>query len=71
LSSRLGKRKKRKLFLIRAIRELKEETGIKAKKIEQIGTFLIAPHFTNEKIYVFVATELEFENFNPEEKRNN
>jgi len=63
-----GKKKKEETILDTAIRELKEETGYKAKKIEQIGTFLIAPHFTNEKIYVFVATELEFENFNPEEK---
>jgi ADP-ribose pyrophosphatase len=63
-----GKKKKVETIYETAIRELKEETGYKATKIEQIGTFFMAPHFTNEKIYVFVATDLEFGFFNHGEK---
>ncbi len=41
-----------------AIRELKEETGVTAKKIEYIFEFYTSPGFSNEKMYLFVATEL-------------
>lgn len=41
-----------------ALRELEEETGYVADKISLLGTFYTAPHFTNEKVYVFVATQL-------------
>ncbi|WMM26479.1 NUDIX hydrolase [Tissierella sp. MB52-C2] len=41
-----------------AIRELKEETGLEAKKIEYISEFYTSPGFCNEKIYLFLATDL-------------
>ncbi|HEY8781058.1 MAG TPA: NUDIX hydrolase [Mucilaginibacter sp.] len=42
-----------------ALRELEEETGFKATQLTLIGEFYTAPHFTNEKVYVFVAMQIE------------
>jgi ADP-ribose pyrophosphatase len=42
-----------------AIRELKEETGCTAQNIEYLFTVLTTPGFTDERIHVFMATELE------------
>ncbi|MEM3832990.1 MAG: NUDIX hydrolase [Thermoprotei archaeon] len=42
-----------------AIRELEEETGYKAHKIEKLGAFYSAPGYSNEILHVFVAEELE------------
>lgn len=50
-----------------AIRELIEETGYKAGKMEYILEFYTSPGFTNEKIYLFLATELEYVEENPGE----
>lgn len=41
-----------------AIRELKEETGIIAENLEYICEFYTSPGFSNEKIYLFIATGL-------------
>lgn len=41
-----------------AVRELREETGCTAKKMEHLYTFYTTPGFTDEKIHLFVATEL-------------
>lgn len=41
-----------------ALRELKEETGYEANKLEYLLDFYTSPGFTNEKIYLFLATEL-------------
>lgn len=41
-----------------ARRELEEETGLIAKKMEYLGEFYPSCGFTNEKIYIFVATDL-------------
>jgi ADP-ribose pyrophosphatase len=41
-----------------AIRELKEETGCSAAKIEPLTTFLTTPGFTDEIIHLFMATGL-------------
>ncbi len=41
-----------------AIRELKEETGYEAKKLEYLLEFYTSPGFSNEKIYLFLATDL-------------
>ncbi len=40
-------------------RELKEETGYSAHKIELIHTFCMSPGILDEKMYFFVASELE------------
>jgi ADP-ribose pyrophosphatase len=41
-----------------AIRELEEEIGIKAAKIEKLTEFYVSPGFLTEKMHVFLATAL-------------
>lgn len=41
-----------------AIRELKEETGFSSDKIEYITEFYTSPGFSDEKMYLFLATQL-------------
>lgn len=41
-----------------AIRELKEETGIVAQKVESLGFIIPTPGFCDEKLYLYLATEL-------------
>jgi len=50
-----------------ALRELKEETGYKAGKIKLIYEFYTSPGFTNEKVYLFEASDLIFEGTNLDE----
>lgn len=40
------------------IRELKEETGLVAEKLEYLLEFYTSPGFSNEKVYLFLATGL-------------
>lgn len=42
-----------------AARELKEETGCRAERLEFLTTVLTTPGFTDEKIHLFMATGLE------------
>lgn len=42
-----------------AARELEEETGYKAGHLEPLCEFYTTPGFTNEKLFAFVATDLE------------
>ena len=41
-----------------AIREVEEETGFKVGRLEPLGWIWTTPGFTNEKIWLFLATEL-------------
>lgn len=41
-----------------AIRELEEEVGVVAGKVELITEFYVSPGFLTEKMYVFLATSL-------------
>jgi len=41
-----------------AIRELEEEIGVTAAKVEKITEFYVSPGFLTEKMYVFLATGL-------------
>lgn len=41
-----------------ARRELEEEIGVTAAKLEKIAEFYVSPGFLTEKMYVFLATEL-------------
>jgi ADP-ribose pyrophosphatase len=50
-----------------AVRELKEETGIVAKKFEEIMQLHLSNSATDEHAYVFLATDLTFEEAEPEE----
>lgn len=43
-----------------ALRELEEETGYKAGKIKLLYEFYTSPGFSNEKVYLFEATDLVF-----------
>ncbi len=45
---------------VAAKRELEEEIGAKAKSFEHIGVFYPSPGYTNEKIYMYLAKDLEF-----------
>lgn len=42
-----------------ARRELEEETGYRAGRLEPLNSLFTTPGFTNEKIHFFLATELE------------
>ena len=41
-----------------ALRELEEEIGVTAEKIEKLVQFYVSPGFLTEKMHVFLATEL-------------
>jgi ADP-ribose pyrophosphatase len=41
-----------------ALRELKEETGCSAERVEQLYTMYTTPGFSDEKIHLFMATGL-------------
>ncbi len=56
-----------------AKRELLEETGYEANKLEYLGYFYPTPGYTNEKIHIVVATDLTYKEkpqaeMSPEEK---
>lgn len=44
--------------LIAAQRELEEEVGVKAGNIKHIGTYYSSPGFCDEKIHLYLATDL-------------
>lgn len=50
-----------------ACRELEEETGYKADHWEELGSFFTGPGFTDERIYLFLATGLHGGTTNPDE----
>ena len=41
-----------------ALRELEEEIGYRAGKVEKIAEFYVSPGFLTEKMFVYLATEL-------------
>ena len=41
-----------------AQRETREEVGMRAGKLQQIGTFYMAPGYSTEYMYIFLATDL-------------
>jgi len=43
---------------IGAARELKEELGLNAARLEKLSEFFVSPGFCEEKIWVYLATEL-------------
>ncbi|HET9528898.1 MAG TPA: NUDIX hydrolase [Blastocatellia bacterium] len=42
-----------------ALRELEEELGYRAARLEKLGEFNVAPGYCEERLYVFLATGLE------------
>ncbi len=49
-----------------ARRELAEETGLRAGKLKRLGVIHTTPGFTDERIYLFLATELSQGEASPE-----
>jgi len=50
-----------------AARELEEEIGVSAAKIEKLSEFYVSPGFLTEKMHLFLATELTVTQQNLEE----
>ena len=42
-----------------AAREIREETGLRAGKLQKVGEFYLAPGYSTEFMAVFIATELK------------
>jgi ADP-ribose pyrophosphatase len=53
-----GTREGEELYEVCAAREIREETGMAAGKLERIGDFYLAPGYSTEFMAVFLATEL-------------
>ena len=49
-----------------AAREMREETGLEAGKLEHIGNFYLAPGYSTEFMGVFFATDLKHNPLNPD-----
>ncbi len=50
-----------------AVRELEEETGLKAGKMEEMTSFLLCPGYSTERMHLFRATDLVEGDSRPEE----
>ena len=44
-----------------ATREVREETGMAAGKLESLGGFYLAPGYSTEYMYVYLATDLRYD----------
>lgn len=62
-----GKLEKGEEPLDSAHRELEEETGYQARKLEKVVSFYTSPGFADEEIHLYWATGLEKGAFNPDE----
>ncbi len=49
-----------------AAREIREETGMEAGKLEKVGEFYLAPGYSTEFMGVFLATELRHNPLDPD-----
>ena len=49
-----------------AAREVREEVGMAAKNIEEIGSFYLAPGYSTELMHVFLATGLTHDPLDPD-----
>ncbi len=54
-----GTRDKEEPFEVCAAREIREETGMEAGKLQKIGEFYLAPGYSTEFMGVFIATGLK------------
>ena len=50
-----------------ASREITEETGFTAGKIESVGNMVATPGYCSEVIYLYIGTELEYKGGTPDE----
>jgi ADP-ribose pyrophosphatase len=44
-----------------ALREVREETGMSAAKLERVGEFFLAPGYSTEYMYIYLAYELQID----------
>jgi ADP-ribose pyrophosphatase len=51
---------------VAAAREIREEIGMAAKNIKEIGSFYLAPGYSTELMHVFLATELTHDPLDPD-----
>jgi len=49
-----------------AAREIREETGMEAGKLQKVGEFYLAPGYSTEFMIVFLATELKHNPLDPD-----
>lgn len=49
-----------------AAREIREETGMEADKLEKVGMFYLAPGYSTEFMAVFLATDLKHNPLDPD-----
>jgi ADP-ribose pyrophosphatase len=49
-----------------AAREIREETGMQAGKLEKVGEFFLAPGYSTEFMAVYLATELSHNPLDPD-----
>jgi len=54
-----GTREEKEPFEECAAREIREETGMEAGKLQKVGEFYLAPGYSTEFMVVFLATELK------------
>ena len=50
-----------------AAREIREETGMEAGKLQKVGEFYLAPGYSTEFMAVFLATDLKHNPLDPDE----
>ena len=50
-----------------ALRELREETGARCKRLTYLGTYLASPAILDEKINLYLARELDFGETDPDD----
>lgn len=50
-----------------AAREIREETGMEAGKLQKVGEFFLAPGYSSEFMVVFLATELKHNPLDPDD----
>ena len=49
-----------------AAREIREETGMEAGRLEKVGEFYLAPGYSTEFMEVFLATDLKYNPLDPD-----
>lgn len=54
-----GTRDEEEPFEVCAAREIREETGMQAGKLQKVGAFYLAPGYSTEFMAVFIATDLK------------
>jgi len=49
-----------------AVREITEETGYRANKVESLGVVCATPAYCSERIHMYLATDLVYDGTNPD-----